>query len=139
MKPDSSEDILQGTTRKVFRFVYRQHEPVGVHDVQRGLGLSSPSVAHYHIAKLLKAGLLKEEGDGYVVEKAVFENMIRIRRTVLPLQVGYAAFFLTALIALVTVMKPSQLSSAYVFAVAVIVAAVGVSLFEAYKAMKTPI
>lgn len=139
MKESSSEDILEGTTRKVFKFVYRQHEPVGVHDVQRGLGLSSPSVAHYHITKLLKAGLLKEEGNGYVVEKAVFENMIRIRRTVLPLQVGYAAFFVTALIALITIMKPSQLSSAYIFAVLVVAVAVGVSLFEAYKVMKAPI
>jgi len=139
LKESSSEDILEGTTRKVFKFVYRQHEPVGVHDVQRGLGLSSPSVAHYHITKLLKAGLLKEEGNGYVVEKAVFENMIRIRRTVLPLQVGYAAFFVTALIALITIMKPSQLSSAYIFAVLVVAVAVGVSLFEAYKVMKAPI
>ena len=101
--------------------------------------MSSPSVAHYHIAKLLKAGLLKEEGNGYVVEKAVFENMIRIRRTVLPLQTGYVAFFVTALIALLTIMRPSELSPTYVFAVTVIVVAVGVSLFEAYKAMKAPL
>ena len=139
MKESSSDDILEGTTRKVFRFVYRQHEPVGVHDVQRGLGLSSPSVAHYHIAKLLKAGLLKEEGDGYVVEKAVFENMIRVRRTVLPLQTGYAAFFLTALVVLLTILRPSAWSPTYVFAVIVVVVAVSVSLFEAYRAMKAPI
>jgi DNA-binding transcriptional ArsR family regulator len=139
LKKGGSEDVLEGTTRKVFRYIYRQHEPVGVHDVQRGLELSSPSVAHYHIAKLLKAGLLKEEGDGYVVEKAVFENMIRIRRTVLPLQTGYVAFFVTALIALLTIMRPSELSPTYVFAVTVIVVAVGVSLFEAYKAMKAPL
>jgi len=139
LKESSSDDILEGTTRKVFRFVYRQHEPVGVHDVQRGLGLSSPSVAHYHIAKLLKAGLLKEEGDGYVVEKAVFENMIRVRRTVLPLQTGYAAFFLTALVVLLTILRPSAWSPTYVFAVIVVVVAVSVSLFEAYRAMKAPI
>jgi len=139
LKEQRAEDILEGTTRKVFRFVYRQHKPVGVHDVQRGLGLSSPSVAHYHIAKLLKAGMLKEEGDGYVVEKAVFEHMIRIRRTVLPLQVGYAAFFVTALMALVTIMRPTLLSSAYVFAVVVVAVAVGISMYEAFKAMKAPI
>jgi hypothetical protein len=134
-----SDDILEGTTRRVFRFVYRQGEPVGIHDIQRGLGLSSPSVAHYHVGKLLKAGLLKEDGEGYTADKTVFENMIRIRRTVLPLQVGYAAFFVTALIALVTIMRPSQLSSTYVFAVALVIVAVGVSLFEAYKVMKAPI
>jgi hypothetical protein len=139
LKEDSSDDILEGTTRKVFRFVYRQHEPVGVHDVQRGLGLSSPSVAHYHIAKLLKAGLLKEQGDGYVVERTVFENMVRIRRTILPLQTGYAAFFLTALIALLTVLRPFELSPTYIFAVTVVLVAVCISLFEAYKVVKAPI
>ncbi len=101
--------------------------------------MSSPSVAFYHVTKLLKAGLLKEQGDGYVVERAVFENMIRIRRTVLPLQVGYVVFFLTALIVLLTFVRPPELSSAYVFAVSVVVVAVGISLFEAYKAMKAPI
>ena len=136
---DDSDRVLEGTTRKVFRYMYRQREPVGVHDVQRGLGLSSPSVAHYHINKLLKAGLLKEEGEGYVVEKTTFENMIRIRRTVFPLQTGAAAFFLTALIILLTVMRPIQLSSTYSFAVVVILIAFLVSSFEAYKAMSTPI
>ena len=135
----SADDILEGTTRKVFRFVYRQRQPVGIHDVQRGLALSSPSVAHYHITKLLKAGLIKEEGDGYAVDKVVFENMIRIRKTVLPLQTAYTAFFLTAVVVLITFLRPTQLSSMYIFALVVVGAAVGVSLFEAYKVMKAPI
>ncbi|MGD0395545.1 MAG: winged helix-turn-helix domain-containing protein [Nitrososphaerales archaeon] len=134
-KPD---DILEGTTRKVFRFVHRQRKPVGIHDIQRGLGLSSPSVAHYHVGKLLKAGLLKEDGEGYTVDKTVFENMIRIRKTALPLQTAYAAFFLTALLALVTIMRPNQLSSTYVFAVAVALIALIISSFEAYKVTRAP-
>jgi DNA-binding transcriptional ArsR family regulator len=138
LEEKKSDDVLEGTTRKVFRFVYRQAEPVGAHDIQRGLGLSSPSVAHYHIGKLLKAGLVKEEGDGYTVDKAVFENMFRIRKTVFPLQAAYAAFFLTALIVLLTIMRPTQLYQEYVFAVAVTLVAVGVSMFEAYKVMKVP-
>jgi hypothetical protein len=133
-----TEDILEGTTRKVFRFVYRQRQPVGIHDVQRGLGLSSPSVAHYHIAKLLKAGLIKESSDGYIVDKVVFENMIRIRKTVLPLQTGYAVFFLTAIILLSTFLRPSQLSAMYFFAVFVVLVAFVTSFLEAYKVNKAP-
>ena len=138
MKNAKADDILEGTTRRVFRFVYRQRRPVGVHDVQRALGLSSPSVAYYHIGKLLKAGLLKEEGDGYTVDKVVFENMVRIRKTVLPFQMAYTIFFLTALVLFLTVIRPSQPSSDYFFAVVVIAAAFGVTLFEAYKATRTP-
>ena len=119
--------------------MYRNHGPVGIHEVQRGLGLSSPSVAQYHISKLLKAGLLREEGDGYVVAKVTFENMIRIRRRALPLNAGYAAFFLAALLALTTFMRPVQLYSAYLFAVIVISVAFVVTLAEAYKVMKAPV
>ncbi len=133
-KPD---DILEGTTREVFRFVYRQRKPVGIHDIQRGLGLSSPSVAHYHVGKLLKAGLLIEDGEGYIADKTIFENMIRIRKTVLPLRTAYAAFFLTALLALTTVMRPNQLSSTYMFAVVVVLVAFAISSFEAYKVTRT--
>ena len=134
MKQNNPNGILEGTTRRVFRFVYRQQNPVGIHDVQRGLGLSSPSVAHYHIGKLVKAGLLKEEGGGYVVDKVVFENMIRVRRTAIPLQTAYAMFLLSAFALLVTVFRPASVSSTYVFAVVVIGAALAVSMFEAYKA-----
>ena len=88
------DDVLEGTTRRVFRFLYRRREPTRIHDIQRGLGLSSPSVAYYHVNKLLKAGLVKETGDGYAADKVIFENMIRIRKTTLPAQAAYAAFFL---------------------------------------------
>ena len=42
--------MLRGTTLSVYRFVFREGRPVGPHDVQRGLGLSSASVASYHLA-----------------------------------------------------------------------------------------
>jgi len=56
VKPEKSEeDVLKGTTLRVYRLIYRQGRPMGVHDVQRGLQLSSPSVAQYHIKKLLES------------------------------------------------------------------------------------
>ena len=134
-KPD---DILEGTTRRVFRYVYRQHDPVGIHDIQRGLRLSSPSLAHYHVSKLLKAGLLKEEGEGYTVNKTVFENMVRLRKTVLPLQAAYATFFLAAVVILLTVMRPSSWFSSYVFGIVVAAGGFVISAFETYKAARAP-
>ena len=138
MSESKPDDILEGTTRRVFRYVYRQREPVGIHDIQRGLGLSSPSLAHYHVSKLLKAGLPKEEGEGYSVNKVVFENMIRLRKTVLPLQAAYATFFLAAVIVLLTVMRPDTLLSSYVFGMVVAVVGFAVSAFETYKAARAP-
>jgi hypothetical protein len=138
LRGQNEEDILEGTTRRVFSYIYRQKGPVGVRETQRGLNFSSPSVAQYHIAKLLRAGLLREEGGGYVADKVVFENMLKIRRSVLPLQATYAAFFLTALLILLTVLRPSPPTSLYFFAVTIAIISLGVAVFEAYKVLRRP-
>ena len=136
MQEGGDEEVLEGTTRKVYRYIYRQTEPVGIHDVQRGLRLSSPSVADYHIKKLLRAGLLKEVGDGYQANRMAFENLVRVRNRALPLQTAYAVFFFIALVALVTVLRPNQVSSLYVFSLILAVAALGISILESYRAAK---
>jgi hypothetical protein len=132
----SDDFVLEGTTRRVFRYIYRNGEPQGIHDIQRGLDLSSPSVAHYHVAKLLDAGLIKPEGDGYVADKTVFENMIKVRKTAIPLQTAFAVFLLTSAIVLLTVMRPSSTYASYVFALLVIVTALCVTTFEAFRAAR---
>ena len=79
--PSESDDVLRGTTLRIYRFMYREGRPLGLHEIQRALGLSSASIPQYHINKLIKAGLVKEDegGSGYYVDRLVFENMIRIR------------------------------------------------------------
>ncbi len=136
LKDAKTDDVLEGTSKKVFRYIYHQPGPVGVHDIYRGMGLSSPSLAHYHVNKLLKAGMIREEGDGYVVNRVFYDDMMRIGGTVLPLRVAYALFFLTALIALATILRPAQLSSTYVFATVVVGVAAAVTMLEARKASK---
>jgi len=87
---------LHGTTSKAYRFIYRQGHPVGEHEIQRGLGLASPSTPHYHLEKLRQNGLVREEGHGYVVDRVFLDNFVRIRRTAIPLQAALAAFFATS-------------------------------------------
>ena len=63
MRKDES-DALSGTTLKVYRFLYKQGaRPVSLHDIQRGLKLSSASLAQYHVRKLLDAG--SSQGTGF--------------------------------------------------------------------------
>lgn len=133
---DDKGNVLVGTTLKVYRFMFRAGQPVGVRDVQRGLGLSSPSVALYHISKLVEAGLVREEGGGYVVDKRVFENMIRVRRMVIPFQATYTSFFITTFIIFLTLLKPENVTSTYVFALAVNSVAILVSLYECLRALR---
>jgi DNA-binding transcriptional ArsR family regulator len=131
-----TDNPLGGTTLRVYRYLYKTGKPLGIHDVQRGLGLSSASVAEYHLKKLLRDGLIREEGGGYVVDRVVFENMVRLGRWVLPFQSAYAAFFATTLIMMVTIFRPAVLTSSYVFAVAVNLAALGFSLYETWRAAR---
>ena len=129
-------DILKGTTLKVYRFIFREGGPVGVHDVQRGLGLSSPSLASYHIDKLLQAGLIKEQDKGYIADRIMFENMVRVRRTLIPFQTAYMAFFVVAFLILLTYLRPPEVTSTYFFALVVSLVGVTTSLNEVMKAFK---
>jgi len=126
--------VLKGTTLAVYRYVFREGKPVGPHDIQRGLRLSSASVASYHLGKLLEAGLIRESEQGYVVDKVVFENVIRIRRLLIPTQISYVAFFATVIVILLTVLRPPMLFASYYFSVAALFGALALSVFEANRA-----
>ena len=57
------EDQLKGKTLKVYMCMVKKKEPVGIREVQRDLGFSSPSVANYHIDMLV--GLALADQDKY--------------------------------------------------------------------------
>ena len=135
MSDEGADYVLKGTTLRVYRCLYRAGTPMGIHDVQRALSLSSPSVAEYHIKKLVRAGLAKEGQNGYTVDKVVFENVIRIRRTVIPLQTTFVAFFASALVVLLTILRPASITSTYVFSLIVCVVAIVILLYEALKTL----
>jgi predicted DNA-binding transcriptional regulator len=133
--PDIHDSALKGTTYRVYRYMYKVGKAVRVNDVQRALNLSSPSVAQYHIKKLLGLGLIREEQEGYVIEKVVFENIVRFRRMLIPFQAAYTAFFAVSLVVLLTALRPPAVTSTYGFALAVIIVAVMVSGYGAFKAL----
>jgi hypothetical protein len=133
---ESSDTRLSGTTYKVYRYMLKQSSPVGVSEVKKGVGLSSPSVAQYHIRKLTRLGLIREEQEGYVVDKVVLENVIRVRRVSIPIQTAYMAFFGVTFLILLIFLEPTSINSLYFFAIVVNLAALGVSMYEAIKTMK---
>jgi len=128
-------DSLKGTTMRVYRYIYKAGNAVRVNEIQRALKLSSPSVAHYHLNKLLQFGLIREEADGYVIDKVVFENVIKFRRLSIPFQTAYVAFFAISLVVLIVFMKPPVITSAYFFATAVIAVALVISLYETFRTL----
>ena len=101
--------------------------------------MSSPSVAQYHVKKLLQAGLIREEEGGYVVDKNVFENVIRIRRSVIPIQVAYSVFFSTMLVALFVLFRPDSATPLFIFALVAISLAVILFAYQAFKSRGYPL
>ncbi|MCS6784080.1 MAG: hypothetical protein NZ581_02650, partial [Candidatus Caldarchaeum sp.] len=94
------EAELRGRSLEVFLYVLRAGKPVGVRDVQRGLGLSSPSVAHHHLEKLHSLGVLqKDEKGSYTavdkVDVSVLQSFVLLGGKFLPRMAFYAALFTT--------------------------------------------
>lgn len=55
---------LKGTTLKVYYLLAERQEPLGPREVQRALNLSSPSLALYHLNRLVDARLVIKSPDG---------------------------------------------------------------------------
>ena len=103
--------------------------------MQRGLELSSPSVAEYHLKKLLESGLVNLGPEGYQVDRLMWDNMIRVRRTVVPLQAFYVAFFAGALVVILLFTRTS-LWDAALFGEFVVVVALGLSAYALQKTLR---
>lgn len=90
---DSQE--LEGTTLNVYSLIVKKGKPVGPREIMRGLNLSSPSVAYWHLQKLENSGLLQKSVTGeYVVkEKTSISGHIWIGKSLVPRLIFYSLFF----------------------------------------------
>ncbi|MEM2275892.1 MAG: hypothetical protein QXU43_02265 [Thermoproteota archaeon] len=89
--------------------------PIGVREVQRVLGFSSPSIAHYHLEKLVSMGLVKrtERGEYEVVEVVkvgMLKNFVKIGRLLMPRYAFYSVLLTTMLLVYV-LLYPQNFSS----------------------------
>jgi hypothetical protein len=90
----------EGTTLNVYSFVVKKGKPVGPREVMRGVNLSSPSVAYWHLQKLENSGLLQKNKAGeYVVkEKTSISGHVWVGRNLVPRLMFYSLFFLGIII-----------------------------------------
>jgi len=103
------EDVkskLKGTTLQVCWHLLRSGKPTTIRRLQRDLGLSSPSVAAYHLEKLLDMELIRKNATGdYELRKTVslevMSAFVRISQLMIPRYVFYTIFFFTLLIVFV--------------------------------------
>ncbi len=119
--PDDLEYRLKGKTLQVYIYLLK-HDRVGVREVQRDLDFSSPSVASYHLEKLIELGLVSKDEHGryYVTKKAdisILESYINILGYTIPRFVFFAIFFTSLLITYVIINYETINIHALVFAI----------------------
>jgi predicted DNA-binding transcriptional regulator len=91
---------LRGKTLQVYLYLLRHGKAVGVREIQKELGFSSPSVAFHHLDKLINLGIIeRDEYERYVlvkkVDAGILQSFVNIAGLTLPRLGFYAAFFST--------------------------------------------
>jgi len=98
-----AESELRSSTLRVYWYLFKKGKSVGVREVQRALGMSSPSTSLHHLEKLRELGLLaKDEHGQYSLKSEVKVGTLRLftrlGKLVVPRYLFYATFFSTALL-----------------------------------------
>ena len=96
-------DSLRGTTLWVYQVMIRHNRPMSLRQIQHNAELSSPSLALYHIRKLIDMELIEADSSGdYVVVSVVKTGVLRLfvgrGRVMAPRYVYYSLFFLGELV-----------------------------------------
>jgi len=100
MDEDQIASNLKGNTLRVYWFLLQSSKnPAGPRDIQRKLAFSSPSLAVYHLEKLVELGLVEKVAGEYrltkVVDVGVLRQFTRLGGYFLPRHVLYASMWST--------------------------------------------
>ncbi len=88
---------------RIYWFMLTKSEPLGVREIQRGLGISSPSVVSHHLDRLKEAGIVSVDDYGRYaleskVEVGVMQAFTKVGSLLLPRFSFYAVFFTSSVI-----------------------------------------
>jgi len=113
------ESALKGKTLLVYWYLLEQPtHVVGVREVQRALGFSSPSVAAHHLDRLQDLGLVQKRGTGeYVLEEEVKVGILKLfahmGRFIVPRYLFYSILFSTMLATYLLICVTGQVSPSF--------------------------
>ena len=127
---------ISGKAWDIYLYILTSKDPVGVRDVWRTLEFSSPSLAQYHINKLLTLNLLHQTSDGkyQVKEKEQIEalrSFVLLRGRLVPRLVFYGAI-VAGVFAVYLFLRPVRLDFRDMVIITVSVFSVLAFFFEAY-------
>ena len=112
--PKDPNLALKGNVLKVYMYILlkRRNDSVGVRELQRELKFSSPTLAKYHLERLLELGLVRQNEDGTYsllkeVKVDVVEPFLAIGSLLIPRLLAYAVMISILFAYLVVVAIPS--------------------------------
>ena len=132
--PLDIDSDLRGRTLQAYLFMMKNSKPMGVRELQRSLGLSSPSVAFHHLEKLERMGLVEKDQYGEYacvknVDVSVLQAFSHIGRLLVPRFTFYAMFFTTLLIGYLLIYQ----GNSNIFAVVFGAFACGFAWYETFR------
>jgi hypothetical protein len=127
---------ISTATWNVYLHILTSREPVGVRDVWRELKLSSPSLAQYHVNRLLELGMVAQTSEGKYVaseEKRVeaLKGFLLLYGKLVPRLVFYGAL-IAGILAFYLIAWPIGLNFRDLTVIAVAVISILAFFFEAY-------
>lgn len=119
------EQELSGTTLKVYLLLLSSNRPLGPREIMKELGLSSPSVAYYHLKKLVDLGLVKKEANGYTIARKIrIEGAIIIGTKAIPRLLLYSSFLagfaiIELVVLIIRILEQQPLSPEFLMLIAI--------------------
>lgn len=134
---------MKGKTQQVYFYMLRNLRPLGMREIQRGSGLSSPSLAIYHLNKLKNLSLIGVDADGqYYVIQEFKAGLLRFfagsGRFLVPRYFFYSVFYTVVLMGVLAFI-PNFLNSAGLLLIAVLIFAAFTSWRETLNVWRVKI
>lgn len=101
---------LKGNTLRVYWCLLNSSSKfIGPRQIQRDLGFSSPSLAVYHLDKLLDLGLVEKNNGEYqlkeIVDVGILKQFMKLRGVIIPRYITYATMISTLFIFFLTQLR----------------------------------
>jgi len=133
-----TSELKGNTLRAYWALLNSKDGVIGVRELQRQLGFSSPTLAAYHLNKLVELELVVKKRGNYRLERevkvGVLKQFIKIGTFLLPRYVLYATMFTILLIFFLTQLGQRGLSFYSNFALILAILSTVIAWYETIRA-----
>lgn len=131
----SASQGIKGNTLRVYLHLVK-NGPCELRDVQRGVGLSTASLASYHLGRLVSSGYAKQDEQGRYVATGespmeILEGYSKVGTAIVP-----QLFFFTVLFTILTAFFSYQVLYSPVYAVYLVAVAVAMVIALWYETLR---